>query len=83
MKRSPGNFRRQKLIDCSFLDKIDQINLSERNKKIARDYANGCTYKELVNKYGITTSGIASIVATCIRKSIHLQPQQEHTPRGD
>lgn len=74
MKRSPGNFRRQKLIDCGFVDKMDKIKTSERNKRIAEDYANGCTYKELTQKYNITTQRIASIVADCIRKCIYLKP---------
>lgn len=68
MNRSPNNFRRQKLLDCGFMQKVELLNVSDRNIQIVTEYANGSSFNDLADKYKLTDGRIGAIVAMCIRK---------------
>lgn len=57
-----NNFRRDKIIDERLMNYIQFVNISDRNKEIVVAYVNGSTYKELAEKYGVSTNRIAQIV---------------------
>lgn len=66
MKREKSNFRRERIIKENLLSYIELTSDSGRNKDIVREYTNGATYKEITQKYNISTSRVEQIVANYI-----------------
>ena len=56
------NFRRDRILEEGLLDYIEFVNISSRNKEIVISYVNGCSYKELAEKHGVSNNRIPQII---------------------
>lgn len=64
MNRKPANWRRELINKNNLTQYINTVNISERNKSIVLDYSTGLSYKEIAEKYKISTSRVEEIMQT-------------------
>lgn len=65
-----NHFKRERAINEKIIDYIDYTPISDRDKEIFIAYVNGCNYKELTEKYGLSKQRISDIVSISINKTI-------------
>lgn len=62
--KRPNNWRRELIIKNNLIAYLDNINISDKNKSIVRDYVSGLSYKEVGEKYNISSSRVEEVLAT-------------------
>ena len=62
-----AHHRRDRIIEEGFLQYMEQIKTSDRNKEIVKAYVDGVGYKELAEEHGVTENRISQIVNNYIR----------------
>lgn len=68
VKLAERNHNRKEIIEKDMIKYIDFTNTIPRNKEIIKEYANGKSYKELSEKYGICVKTIAGMVSSYVGK---------------
>ncbi len=62
MNKRPKNWRRTLILENNLIAYLDDVKMSEKNKDIVRDYSEGLSYKELAQKYSISSSRAEEII---------------------
>lgn len=68
IKNTKNNYNRETIIKYNLLQYIDYTNTIPRNKEIIKEYANGKSYNQLSEKYGVCVKTIAGMIANYVNK---------------
>lgn len=58
------------------MEKINKVKMSDRNRKIVVKYVEGMSYKEIAEKYRVSSNRIEQIVCNYL---IHAKKLKEHS----
>lgn len=56
------NVLREKILDRNYIELIDIIEISERNRDIVKKFVEGATYSAIAQEYNISPGRVRSIV---------------------
>lgn len=68
VKKAKNHHYRQEIKENGYLDYVEIVSISDRNKKIVLEYMSGESYENLAIQYGLSYNRIPQIIYSYINK---------------